>query len=349
MTSVIRVKRKRDCEPSEALLLARKKLKNDFDKEPTKSDIADVIKIEEKVFHFAGTVEPDIAHSQHVVVERVKEAIFHRNQQKEILRAGSRKRKLPKFAPFPELPKIKHLKDATIAACQSVLREKCLNFSSDNKLAVNSKKSQKQIDSRAESCEKCTIYHNDDHIPRINNVNGGNVDSIMCNNVKMFREKLNVSAKSKPESTEFVYDLYYCRDTTSNWNMSDILYVQPYRYAVGELLAASDSEEELYDDEDDSNDEDNWRNDYPDEEDDDDDSSGSSSTSEDEWDRFVQQEEEDMENDDDDLDGGNNDANDACEQFGAEQDYDYHDDLDAEAAFDYDQNDNNDQNDPNPY
>ncbi|XP_075693683.1 putative RNA polymerase II nuclear localization protein SLC7A6OS [Rhinoderma darwinii] len=94
-------------------------------------------------------------------------------------------------------------------------------------------------------------------------------ETIMCNSVKMIRERLTVSqegqgAEHRENSDEFVYDIYYAESSPHNW-IQDILSVKPYVYEQ-ELTAADDEPDEVYEDEDDENEEGNWRNDYPDEE-----------------------------------------------------------------------------------
>lgn len=234
MTSVIRVKRKRHTEPAEALLLARKKQKPDPCDVPTTSDIADVIKIEQKVFRFAGTVEPDVALSQDMVAEKVQEAIMHRKISKSDTKTTSRKRKLTKLVSeqYNQMnPKIKHLKDCTVAMCQSVLKEKCFNFSPDvkhHKSATQSKGELKKNELKSHcNCSTNCAHQKNDH------KNGACSDEIMCNNIKMFRENLYVTKTDQklntPKQSEYVYDLYYRKTASSGWDMSDLLYVQPYR------------------------------------------------------------------------------------------------------------------------
>ncbi|XP_068752420.1 probable RNA polymerase II nuclear localization protein SLC7A6OS [Montipora capricornis] len=93
--------------------------------------------------------------------------------------------------------------------------------------------------------------------------------AILCNSVKMIREKLTLSQEPKtqwrnPEKEGYVYDFYYPSDNYGR--LGDIVEVLPFD---SELVHESlmDDFGEIYDDDDDSNDEGNWRNDYPDEED----------------------------------------------------------------------------------
>lgn len=232
MTTVIRVKRKRDCEPAEALLLAaRKKLKTD--PLSLSGNIADVINIEEKVFRFAATVEPDAAQHQDVVADKVKDAIEDRIEEKELMKR-LRKRKLP----CSNLPKLKQFKSATISVCQSIFqKDKCLNNSSTgDALTKNDHKENNQSEvTKIPDCEKCTVYHHDNHARKVHKTES-KVDDITCNNSKMLREKLNMPAASTKKSEDWVYDLYYCRNTNTNWDMSELLYIQPYRFVLSSVF-----------------------------------------------------------------------------------------------------------------
>ncbi|CAH3019808.1 unnamed protein product [Porites evermanni] len=93
------------------------------------------------------------------------------------------------------------------------------------------------------------------------------VNAILCNSVKMIREKLTVSEESKTEETAlekegYVYDFYYASDNYGR--LGDIVEVLPFDPDLVHEALQEDFDE-IYDDEDDSNDESNWRNDYPDE------------------------------------------------------------------------------------
>ncbi|XP_078345099.1 putative RNA polymerase II nuclear localization protein SLC7A6OS isoform X2 [Oculina patagonica] len=93
------------------------------------------------------------------------------------------------------------------------------------------------------------------------------VNAILCNSVKMIREKLTVSEEPKTDQKKsdkegYVYDFYYPSDNFGR--LGDIVEVLPFDSdLVHETLEGDFGE--IYDDEDDSNDEGNWRNDYPDE------------------------------------------------------------------------------------
>ncbi|XP_051828584.1 probable RNA polymerase II nuclear localization protein SLC7A6OS, partial [Antechinus flavipes] len=94
-------------------------------------------------------------------------------------------------------------------------------------------------------------------------------DVILCNSVKMIRERLSISKDEKgtehrEKDDDYVYDIYYMETLTSGW-IESILSVQPYSQEWG-LVADSHQAEEIDDDDEDENSENHWRNEYPDEE-----------------------------------------------------------------------------------
>lgn len=142
-------------------------------------------------------------------------------------------------------------------------------------------------------------------------------ETILCNSVKMIRQKLAVSkdglgTEHREKEDDYVYDLYYQETATPGW-IQDILSVRPYT-EEGELVPEDVAwEEEVYEDEDDENEERNWRNDYPDEEDSEDGSdaeeryggcwSEEHSYSRRSWERYRQDVMKEVEDDDEDEDG----------------------------------------------
>ncbi|XP_051884305.1 probable RNA polymerase II nuclear localization protein SLC7A6OS [Pristis pectinata] len=95
--------------------------------------------------------------------------------------------------------------------------------------------------------------------------------TILCNSVRMIREKLTLSdcglgAQHRENMEEYVYDIYYTDGYISGGGIQDILSVVPY-YEEHELINDEVIADETCEDEDDENEENNWRNDYPDEDD----------------------------------------------------------------------------------
>ncbi|XP_048402408.1 probable RNA polymerase II nuclear localization protein SLC7A6OS [Stegostoma tigrinum] len=92
---------------------------------------------------------------------------------------------------------------------------------------------------------------------------------VLCNSVKMIREKLAVSdsgpgTRHRENMEEYVYDIYYTDSCITGDEIQDILSVIPC-YEENELVVDELIADEAYEDEDDENEENNWRNDYPDE------------------------------------------------------------------------------------
>ncbi|XP_020370793.1 probable RNA polymerase II nuclear localization protein SLC7A6OS [Rhincodon typus] len=92
---------------------------------------------------------------------------------------------------------------------------------------------------------------------------------VLCNSVKMIREKLAVSdsgpgTQHRENMEEYVYDIYYTDSYITGDEIQGILSVMPC-YEENELVVDELIADEAYEDEDDENEENNWRNDYPDE------------------------------------------------------------------------------------
>lgn len=91
-------------------------------------------------------------------------------------------------------------------------------------------------------------------------------NAILCNSVKMIREKLKIDEGPKNNldilENDYVYDVYCAEDNYGALSeVLDIVHLNESQL----VTEASDEELDLYEDDDDSNDESNWRNDYPDE------------------------------------------------------------------------------------
>lgn len=75
-------------------------------------------------------------------------------------------------------------------------------------------------------------------------------EAILCNSVKMIREKLSVSThgagtEHREKEDDYVYDLYYQETATPGW-IQDILSVRPYT-EEGELVSEGGREGVLMD------------------------------------------------------------------------------------------------------
>ena len=232
MATVIRVKRKRHAEPAEALLLACKKTKHDENFKGN-SGMADIIQIKEKVFHYATTMGAN-ASMDETIKEKVKNAILLRNKLKTIYKPQSsehvQKTLKKKHVMYGRKYNVIGLPDSVGNGAGRSSQNH--NSGNDNNMQLPVPTDQ---DPPSNSHEKSDVVL--DAKDELNNlaplldveeeaVNSSPLKSedILCNSVKMFREKLHVS---EPKQDDFVYDLYVCKKTPEKWNIQDILYVQP--------------------------------------------------------------------------------------------------------------------------
>ncbi|KAA0723253.1 putative RNA polymerase II nuclear localization protein SLC7A6OS [Triplophysa tibetana] len=264
-TTILRVKRKRGTDPADALLLACKRIRpeaaaaqpsDETEPEPQEPDI------ENSVFKLVATVASQDAPVQ----THVREALARPRLAHHALRPsqGSAQRIIG------DLRSVKW----------STRREERYRILSSHRAGlppepapVREEKDDTQTENRdgqpLGEVQVFDIVHEDDDekMPGKNVVS--DTETILCNSVKMIREKLSVSGdrlctEHREKEDDFVYDLYYQETVTPGW-IQDILSVRPYTQE-GELVPdVVVLEEEVYEDEDDENAETNWRNDYPDE------------------------------------------------------------------------------------
>uniref|UniRef100_H2YVS2 Probable RNA polymerase II nuclear localization protein SLC7A6OS n=1 Tax=Ciona savignyi TaxID=51511 RepID=H2YVS2_CIOSA len=281
MATVIRVKRKRNAEPAEALLLAckRTKLNENF---RGKSGMADIIQIEENVFHFAATVCTSTPMGEGIT-KKVQTAITTRKKLVQLYRpnlATTQKRVVVSKRPLDETkaePPAKS-KYNFVNLCKNKDRSPTEKKKRKNSESETSNLCSKLFRHRVNSCsdeEKkktkklSAILDIEENTarPEVNiKVPPTKDEDVLSNTVAMLKEKLTIDAEKQAEE-DYVYDLYYCQSTSADWKVKDILYVQPCRDLFLHIDPSWKTQHKLYDDEDDSNDENNWRNDYPEEED----------------------------------------------------------------------------------
>jgi len=216
MATVVRVKRKRHADPPVALLLASKKIKND-EHFKGKSGMADVIKIEENVFRFATTVAS--SGMDESVKDKVKSVMKEHKKTNSIYHlqpiAGIKRTfDARKLKPEHERYKLVRKEDELA-----------------RKSTENSAKVGRPVVCRARSCcddKTVSCFSSVLDVVEKEAVSPSKPDDIICNSVKMFREKLCLP-EPYAANDEYVYDLYYCEQTQRDWNVKDILYVQPCR------------------------------------------------------------------------------------------------------------------------
>lgn len=190
MASVIRVKRKLTEDPAQALLLTCKRRKcNDFKKENISSSSA----IDENVFHFATTLKSENSLDK-ANKAKVQEAILTKKRiVKSLEKSNCHKRCISQADDSQDIISAKH----------RLLQNKEIVQDSSSAIPPKNKSSlQDKLDDSTED--------------------------ILCNSVKMIREKLTISCPTKPKE-EFVYDYYFCSKSL-DWNNHDILDLRPCKY-----------------------------------------------------------------------------------------------------------------------
>ena len=226
MASVVRIKRKLNEDPAEALLLTCKRKKLEEKCEGTSKVAADVLEIDKNVFHFATTLKCKSSMDKEDKI-KVKEAIsLHKHLKNRQMREHQ-----------------KSLHTSNDEHCFASLR---------NKLKLGKKRQKSLPNDENSSAYKADLTLPDSDRPvipakvlkkagskshedadqklrgapvqeAINTAASG--EDILCNSVKMVREKLNESSSRKDE---YVFDFYYCSKEL-DWNHHDILDVKACR------------------------------------------------------------------------------------------------------------------------
>ncbi|XP_003472045.1 probable RNA polymerase II nuclear localization protein SLC7A6OS [Cavia porcellus] len=273
-TAVLRVKRKRNAEPAEALVLACKRLRSVegesvAQETPKHLDGA----AENNVFKLVATVRSQEEPIQPLVRAALRP--YHRGSQQRIrhnLRAAAGEiRKESRYRVVSS-----HRASQTSGSLES-------EYSPENSEAAGDSGFQlldllhEEVDSEAVSTDSSKT---------------SDPDVILCNSVELIRERLTLSEdgprggrQEEQKHDDYVYDIYYLETATPGW-IENILSVQPYTQEW-ELVNDDEQPEDTYEDEDDENSENNWRNEYPEEEssEEDEDSRGS-----DEYDSLSEEE-----------------------------------------------------------
>nr|XP_057934850.1 probable RNA polymerase II nuclear localization protein SLC7A6OS [Doryrhamphus excisus] len=275
--TILRVKRKRGTDPADALLLACKRIRpaetsqvpSEAAPEPGEAEV------EKSVFKLVATVATQDAPVQ----TQVRQALSRPRMAHALRPSANSSQRI--------------FGDLRSAKC-GLRREERYRILSSHRAGLSlpaqprSHQTGDGVDGGGEKRDKCLgvgeiqvvdLVHEDlpDQDKALGKTQSQDPDVILCNNTKMLRERLSISAdtaaavaEERPDQEEdYVYDLYYQEMVTPGW-IQDILSVSAYA-DEGELVPdLVTQEEEVYEDEDDGNEEGNWRNDYPDEESDDD-------------------------------------------------------------------------------
>ncbi|XP_029497201.2 LOW QUALITY PROTEIN: probable RNA polymerase II nuclear localization protein SLC7A6OS [Oncorhynchus nerka] len=262
-TTILRVKRKRGTDPADALLLACKRIRPETTSQTAGESVPepDDTEVENSVFKLVATVASQDAPVQ----THVREALT-RPRMAHALRpsAGSSQR----------------IAGDLRSAKWSTRREERYRILSSHRAGLPAeqppqrsqspqRRSQAKMPGLGEVQVFDIIQEDGDQDKASSKLLTPDPETILCNSMKMIREKLSVSGEGvgvehREQEDDYVYDLYYQETVTAGW-IQDILSVRPYS-DEGELVPdLVVNEEEVYEDEDDENEEGNWRNDYPDE------------------------------------------------------------------------------------
>ncbi|CAH2324574.1 probable RNA polymerase II nuclear localization SLC7A6OS [Pelobates cultripes] len=270
--SVLRVKRKRGADPAEALVISCKRLRAEQE-EAAAAEPGPVVTTQ--VFRLAATVS-----SQNEPLQKYINEALSRDRACQALHpsSGSKQRI------HEELRTWKHVKRQNsryrvVSSLRPTLTEaEVFSDESDQPTSPDSPLLSTQTSTEASVCATGHTETNgnfqlfdmvqEEPETASEELKDSDPETIICNSMRMIREKLTVSDQGlehRENNEEFVYDIYYAEASPHNW-IQDILSVQPYTQEQ-ELVADDIEPEEIYEDEDDENEESNWRNDYPDEED----------------------------------------------------------------------------------
>nr|XP_029497201.1 probable RNA polymerase II nuclear localization protein SLC7A6OS isoform X1 [Oncorhynchus nerka] len=263
-TTILRVKRKRGTDPADALLLACKRIRPETTSQTAGESVPepDDTEVENSVFKLVATVASQDAPVQ----THVREALT-RPRMAHALRpsAGSSQR----------------IAGDLRSAKWSTRREERYRILSSHRAGLPAEQppstqpepTEEEPGKNAWSLGEVQVFdiiqEDGDQDKASSKLLTPDPETILCNSMKMIREKLSVSGEGvgvehREQEDDYVYDLYYQETVTAGW-IQDILSVRPYS-DEGELVPdLVVNEEEVYEDEDDENEEGNWRNDYPDE------------------------------------------------------------------------------------
>ncbi|XP_056134459.1 probable RNA polymerase II nuclear localization protein SLC7A6OS [Lampris incognitus] len=274
-TTILRVKRKRGTDPADSLLLACKRIRPETSQSPGETvPEPNEGEVENTVFKLVATVatqdapvqmqmrealaRPRVAHALRPSASSSQRIIGDLRSAKWSTRREERYRILSSHRAGLSSPAEQHNPQTDAADGVEEVE--------------NVEKEQDKFLGLAE-VQVVDLVHEDtgDKDKSSGKTMSSDPEVILCNNMKMIRERLSVSAEGlgvehREQEDDYVYDLYYQETVTPGW-IQDILSVRAYA-DEGELVPdVVVHEEEVYEDEDDENEERNWRNDYPDESD----------------------------------------------------------------------------------
>ncbi|KAI1889952.1 hypothetical protein AGOR_G00168210 [Albula goreensis] len=277
--TILRVKRKRSTDPADALLLACKRIRPEPTVQPTGDSAPEPVdgEIENSVFKLVATVASQDAPVQ----THVREALA-RPRVAHALRpsSGSSKRIVGDLRTAKWTARREERYRILSSHRAGLPADRVPPVARDGREKRGETRLDRQTDVATHwnlsDMQVFDIVHEEEEEKAPTQPVTSDPETILCNSVKMIRERLSLSgdgvgAEHREKEDDYVYDLYYQETVTPGW-IQDILSVRPY-VDESELVPEEDPrDEEVYEDEDDENEEGNWRNDYPDEEGSEDDS-----------------------------------------------------------------------------
>lgn len=246
MATLLRVKRKISTEPSEALVIASKKARNDTEVET--------------VFKFVGTLKRKEEHTDQHIDSLVKKHRSNRIQwgknpkiRNTDFKSANRnyKEKRLKFLNIH-----RNLPDDVDAECEELEEEEAAVSSTP--LTTNGTSCSNETKNMYKLYDVHDEETDETKASMLNKVE----DTITCNGVPLLSQKIEF----RSEDIGFVYDLYMAGDGSFNPTAEKVLSIKECTLENDLVYPDNEGDSDCFDDDDDSNDEDNWRNDYPDEE-----------------------------------------------------------------------------------
>jgi hypothetical protein len=252
---VLRVKRKREEDPAEALVIAKH---NKLDTGTS-------------VFHFVGTLREDV--SDGVVLDRLK----HYRDRSDCVKSNPFARLTLEDTKTQTRDRTKAKSSAQRFKVTSQLRclqegcgssgggDSCSPVTGDGERVAVATAVDTASGPTGVKIHICDVHQEDSAVEdwsvATNSRLSGATGAVTCNGSVMLREK------AEHKQSGYVYDLYCTQEPRLlNMEAATFDWASLSVYEPELIHDIIDDMEETCDDEDDSNDEDNWRNDYPDEE-----------------------------------------------------------------------------------
>lgn len=250
-TAVLRVKRKRNAEPAEALVLACKRPRSSEVESAAREtpEGQEAAAAERNVFQLVATVRSQEEPIQQLVRAALRPSRSSQLRIRRDLRASVREvRKEGRYRVVSS-----HRSSGTSNSLEPQCGSEAVGDAGFQLLDLVHE--EENPEAAATDCRKTS-----------------DPDVILCNSVELIRERLTVSEdgsqvnhqEDPKHNDDYVYDIYYMEMAPPGW-IENIMSVQPYSQEW-ELVNDDEQSEDIYEDEDDENSENNWRNEYPDEE-----------------------------------------------------------------------------------